>query len=254
MFTGIVSETGTLQKLRAIPGGQELTIACSFAADVHIDESIAVNGVCLTAVEFDDQTFRVQCVQETLRKTSLGALEEGMAVNLERSLTLEKAIEGHIVQGHVDTVGTIERVSQEGADLLVEISYPESFDDYIVDRGSIAVDGISLTVARTVGLGEGEDGADAGVGAGASAGSSVGDDAGMEGAEGAEGADGKGDAAGVAGEDAGENVRRPRFVVAIIPYTWDFTNLKDKKEGDLVNLEFDMFGKYIIKYMKKLQG
>ena len=214
MFTGIVSETGTLQKLRAIPGGQELTISCSFAADVHIDESIAVNGVCLTAVEFDDQTFRVQCVQETLRKTSLGALEEGMAVNLERSLTLEKAIEGHIVQGHVDTVGTIERVSQEGADLLVEISYPESFDDYIVDRGSIAVDGISLTVARTVGLGEGEDGAD-----------------------------GKGDGAW-----------RPRFVVAIIPYTWDFTNLKDKKEGDLVNLEFDMFGKYIIKYMKKLRG
>ena len=214
MFTGIVSETGTLQKLRAIPGGQELTIACSFAADVHIDESIAVNGVCLTAVEFDDQTFRVQCVQETLRKTSLGALKEGMAVNLERSLTLEKAIEGHIVQGHVDTVGTIERISQEGADLLVEISYPESFDDYIVDRGSIAVDGISLTVARTVGLGEGEDGAD-----------------------------GKGDGAW-----------RPRFVVAIIPYTWDFTNLKDKKEGDLVNLEFDMFGKYIIKYMKKLRG
>jgi Riboflavin synthase alpha chain len=117
----------------------------------------------------------------------------------------------------------------------VEISYPESFDDYIVDRGSIAVDGISLTVARTVGLGDGADGA-AGVGAGA------GD---------SEHADG---AAGVAVEGAGEDVRRPRFVVAIIPYTWDFTNLKDKKEGDLVNLEFDMFGKYIIKYMKKLRG
>ncbi len=248
MFTGIVSETGTLQKLQAIPGGQELTIACSFAADVHIDESIAVNGVCLTAVEFDDQTFRVQCVQETLRKTSLGALEEGMAVNLERSLTLEKAIEGHIVQGHVDTVGMIERISQEGADLLVEISYPESFDDYIVDRGSIAVDGISLTVARTVGLGDGAgEGADGAAGVGAGAG--VGDDAGMEGAEGAGEHAGR-SAAGV----AGENVRRPRFVVAIIPYTWDFTNLKDKKEGDPVNLEFDMFGKYIIKYMKKLQG
>lgn len=227
MFTGIVSETGILKKLQPIQGGQELTIACSFAGDVHIDESIAVNGVCLTAVDFDAQTFRVQCVQETLRKTSLGSLKEGMAVNLERSLTLEKAIEGHIVQGHVDTVGAIERVTQDGADLLVEISYPEAFDDYIVDRGSIAVDGISLTVARTIGLGEGE---------GEGAGERVG-----------VGADGTGDG-------ADEGARRPRFVVAIIPYTWDFTNLKEKQEGDLVNLEFDMFGKYIIKYMKKLRG
>lgn len=225
MFTGIVSETGTLKKLQPIQGGQELTIACSFAGDVHIDESIAVNGVCLTAVDFDAQTFRVQCVQETLRKTSLGSLKEGMAVNLERSLTLEKAIEGHIVQGHVDTVGAIERVTQDGADLLVEISYPEAFDDYIVDRGSIAVDGISLTVARTIGLGEGE-----GEGAGA------------------------GERAGVGADGADKGARRPRFVVAIIPYTWDFTNLKEKQEGDLVNLEFDMFGKYIIKYMKKLRG
>lgn len=225
MFTGIVSETGTLKKLQPIQGGQELTIACSFAGDVHIDESIAVNGVCLTAVDFDAQTFRVQCVQETLRKTSLGSLKEGMAVNLERSLTLEKAIEGHIVQGHVDTVGAIERVTQDGADLLVEISYPEAFDDYIVDRGSIAVDGISLTVARTIGLGEGE-----GAGAGA------------------------GERAGVGADGADKGTLRPRFVVAIIPYTWDFTNLKEKQEGDLVNLEFDMFGKYIIKYMKKLRG
>ena len=223
MFTGIVSETGILKKLQPIQGGQELTIACSFAGDVHIDESIAVNGVCLTAVDFDAQTFRVQCVQETLRKTSLGSLKEGMAVNLERSLTLEKAIEGHIVQGHVDTVGAIERITQDGADLLVEISYPEAFDDYIVDRGSIAVDGISLTVARTIGLGEGE-------GAGA------------------------GERAGVGADGADKGTLRPRFVVAIIPYTWDFTNLKEKQEGDLVNLEFDMFGKYIIKYMKKLRG
>ena len=236
MFTGIVSETGTLKKLQPIQGGQELTIACSFAGDVHIDESIAVNGVCLTAVDFDAQTFRVQCVQETLRKTSLGSLKEGMAVNLERSLTLEKAIEGHIVQGHVDTVGAIERVTQDGADLLVEISYPEAFDDYIVDRGSIAVDGISLTVARTIGLGEGE-----GEGAGA------GERAGV-------GADGAGERLGVGADGADKGTLRPRFVVAIIPYTWDFTNLKEKQEGDLVNLEFDMFGKYIIKYMKKLRG
>ena len=154
-------------------------------------------------------------------------------------MTMDKAIEGHIVQGHVDTVGRVERITRAGADLLVEISYPIAYEDYVVDRGSIAVDGISLTVARTKG---GKNSGDAGMNAGdlvADAGESgdVADagDAGMS--------------AGDAGVDAAGS--SPRFTVAIIPYTWDFTNLKDKKEGDSVNLEFDMFGKYIINYLKK---
>ena len=175
-------------------GGKELHIACSFSTETHIDESIAVNGVCLTVTAKDDSIFTVQCVEETLRKTSLGELSEGSEVNLERSLTLQKAIEGHIVQGHVDTTGTIEKVDQKGADILVEISFAEEFDDYIVGRGSIAIDGISMTVAR-----ESENG----------------------------------------------------FTIAVIPYTWEYTNLKNKKKGDKVNLEFDVFGKYIIKYLEK---
>lgn len=197
MFTGIVSEVGIIQRTEEMDGGKQISIECSFAADTHEDESIAVNGVCLTVVKFDEGAFTVQCVNETLRKTSLGELKTGRHVNLERSLTLEKGIEGHIVQGHVDTVGTIVQIDKKGADILVTIEYPENFTDYIVGRGSISVDGISLTVAQC---------------------------------------------------------EQNRFKVAIIPYTWDHTNLLYKSEGDSVNLEFDIFGKYIIQYLEKRSG
>jgi riboflavin synthase len=194
MFTGIVEEVGTIKKVAAMDGGKELTIEASFADDVHVDESIAVNGVCLTVVSFDDKTFHVQCVDETLRKTNLGDLNEGDPVNLERSLTLDKAVEGHMVQGHVDTTGSITKIHKEGSDLLITVQFPNEFTDYIVGRGSISIDGISLTIAR-------------------------------------------------------ENENE--CTVAIIPYTWDHTNLHSKKEGDAVNLEFDIFGKYIVKYLRK---
>lgn len=193
MFTGIVSEVGEIKSIREIEGGRELTVACSFAADAHVDESIAVNGVCLTVVSFDNESFKVQCVDETLRKTSLGDLKKNSSVNLERSLTLEKGIEGHIVQGHVDTTGKIKSINKDGADLLITVEYPDEFVDYVVGRGSIAIDGISLTVARN---------------------------------------------------------EANQFTVAIIPYTWENTNLIAKKPGDLVNLEFDIFGKYIVHYLK----
>ncbi len=196
MFTGIIEKVGTIKKVVEIDGGQELTIAATFAHEVHIDESIAVNGVCLTVVSFDEETFRVQCVDETLRKTNLGDLTEGDPVNLERSLTLDKAVEGHMVQGHVDTTGTITKIQKDGADLLITVQFPDEFSDYIVGRGSISIDGISLTVAH-------------------------------------------------------ENENE--CTVAIIPYTWDHTNLHSKKEGDSVNLEFDIFGKYIVKYLRKHQ-
>lgn len=197
MFTGIVSEVGEIIEKKKLEGGVQLSINCSFAGNTHIDESISVNGVCLTVVSFTQDSFTVQCVQETLRKTSFKAIEVGSKVNLERSLTLEKAIEGHIVQGHVDTVGTIHSIEQNEADILITIEYPEEHRDYIVGRGSIAIDGISLTVARNE-----------------------------------------------------EN----RFTVAIIPYTWDFTTLSSKKVGDLVNLEFDIFGKYIVQYLNRRES
>lgn len=194
MFTGIISEVGEVKKIEKLKGGVQLSIQCSFTADVHIDESIAVNGVCLTVVSFDEETFTVQCVEETLRKTSFKSVDVGSPVNLERSLTLNKAIEGHIVQGHVDTMGTITSIQTNDADILITVEFPAEYEDYIVGRGSISIDGISLTIARNEGN---------------------------------------------------------QFTVAIIPYTWDYTNLRSKKEGDPVNLEFDIFGKYIVQYLKK---
>src|SRR5690625_5380417 len=118
MFTGIIEETGVVQEVRPIHGGREITIAASFSGDVHIDESIAVNGVCLTVVSFNENHFKVQSVEETLRKNTTGNLKQGDKVNLERSLTHEYTIEGHIVQGHVYTVGSIKKIDQYGANLV----------------------------------------------------------------------------------------------------------------------------------------
>ncbi|MDZ7719702.1 MAG: riboflavin synthase [Balneolaceae bacterium] len=193
MFTGIIEELGTINKITEMDGAKELSIEAPFVSEVHVDESIAVNGVCLTVVSFDEKSFNVQCVNETLRKTNLGDLIKGDPVNLERSLTLEKAIEGHIVQGHVDTVGTVTKVDEKGADKLLTFTFPKEYTDYIVGRGSIAIDGISMTVARE-----------------------------------------------------SEN----SCTVAVIPYTWENTNFKIRKAGDHMNLEFDIFGKYILKYLK----
>lgn len=194
MFTGIVSEVGTITGVENMDGGKKLSIKSSFAKDCHIDESIAVNGVCLTVVSFDEKQFSVDCVEETLRKTNLGELQENSPVNLERSLTLDKAVEGHIVQGHVDTAGRIKSIEKKGADLLVTLQFPAEFSDYVVGRGSIAIDGISLTVARS---------------------------------------------------------QDNQCTIAIIPYTWEHTSLNSKKEGDSVNIEFDIFGKYIVQYLQK---
>lgn len=177
-------------------GGKELTISCSFAATCHIDESISVNGVCLTVTGFNKRTFTVQSVEETLRKTSIGELKKESPVNLERSLTLQKGIEGHLVQGHVDTTGTITDIEKEKTGWLLTIQYPEKFTNMVVGRGSITMEGISLTVARENGN---------------------------------------------------------SFIVAIIPYTWNHTNLKHKSIGDSVNLEFDVIGKYVVKYLAGLE-
>ena len=196
MFTGIIEEMGRISAVHAIPnGGQATKIAWSFAGNCHIDESISINGACHTVVAFDDHSFTVQSIEETLRKTTISELKTDMLVNLERSMTLQKGIEGHLVQGHVDTVAKIVRITPEETGWLIDIALDKEYQDMIVGRGSITVDGISLTVA--------EDLVDA-------------------------------------------------FRVAIIPYTWEHTNLATKKEGDGVNLEFDVIGKYVVKYLAKM--
>lgn len=193
MFTGIIKSIGRIENITSLDGGKEITIASDFAGEMSVDQSISINGACHTATACDEKTFTVQSVEETLRKTNIGNIQEGDPVNLERSLRLDQLLDGHIVQGHVDATGSIHNIKQEGTDWLFTIEYPKKHSNLIIGRGSIAIDGISMTVA---------------------------------------------------------NEQDNTFTVAIIPYTYEHTNFKAKKVGDTVNLEFDVLGKYVIKYLE----
>ncbi len=197
MFNGIIEELGKVTSVRDIGGGKELVVSCKLASSLEVDNSLCVNGVCQTVVRQEKDTVTVQVVEETLRKTALGDLKPGSEVNLERSLSLSQRIDGHIVQGHVDTTGKIVDVRKEGTNWLCTISYDPEWRDLVVGRGSIAIDGISLTVARETGN---------------------------------------------------------EFTVAIIPFTWEHTVIKYRKKGDRVNLEFDILGKYVLRFMQNREA
>ena len=192
MFTGIIEGLGNVTEIKSLGEASQVTYIAPFATELSVDDSVSINGVCQTVVACDASSFVTQLVEETLRKTNFGHLQVGDKVNLERSLTLQHRLDGHIVQGHVDTVAKVMQIEQEETGWLYTISIQESFQNYIVGRGSIAVNGISLTVARDLG-------------------------------------------------DA--------FVVAIIPFTYEHTNMHTLKVGDTVNLEFDILGKYVLKYL-----
>ncbi len=147
MFTGIVEELGTVERVEDQGDAVRLTIRAGLVLeDAHPGDSIAVNGCCLTVVEHDDQTWTADVMQETLDKTSLRGVAPGDTVNLERAVTADKRLGGHIVQGHVDGVGEIVRRTPSEHWQLVEISLPRELAKYLVDKGSITVDGVSLTV------------------------------------------------------------------------------------------------------------
>ena len=193
MFTGIIEDLGRISQIIKRNGGIEISVESRLAKELEVDDSISINGVCQTVISKSSEIFTVQAVEETLRKTSFGELEKADTVNLERALRLDTRIDGHIIQGHVDTTGTVTKMEKEGTNWLLTIRYPDFFKDLIVGRGSIAVDGISLTIARE------------------------------------------------------ENLE---FTLAIIPYTYEHTNLKTKNEKDSVNLEFDIIGKYVQRYLQ----
>ncbi|KPP99549.1 MAG: riboflavin synthase RibE [Bacteroidetes bacterium HLUCCA01] len=197
MFTGIIEDLGEVIEAKSVNGGMVMKFSCQFAGELSVDDSVSVNGVCQTVVACDESTFTTQLVEETLRKTSFGQRKPGDKVNLERSLTFDQRLDGHVVQGHVDTVGTVKEVLQEETGWLYTIAFPDEYADYIVGRGSIALDGISLTVARD---------------------------------------------------------ERTDFTVAIIPFTYEHTNMHTLKPGDQVNLEFDILGKYVLRYLKNREG
>jgi riboflavin synthase len=198
MFTGIIEHLGTIESLDLHGGGGHITIhAPSVAPSLTVSNSIAVNGCCLTVVSLDKKGFSADLSGETIRKTSFGAeggnLAEGMRVNLEQPLTAGKEFGGHFVLGHVDTIGHVTHLTPEGEDWWLGVEVPEDFARYIVPKGSITIDGISLTVARW---------------------------------------------------------HNRIAEVAVIPYTYEHTNLADRKPGDAVNLEGDILGKYVERYLE----
>src|SRR3954462_1960901 len=196
MFTGLIETVGEVAEVKPTPAGFRLRLATDLSPELTPSESIAVNGVCLTVVAADTGGVHMDVSPETIRVSALGSLKRGSLVNLERPMRADSRIGGHFVQGHVDATGAVEEIRQEGDCWWVTIKYPPSLAAQIVRKGSIAVDGVSLTVA---------------------------------------GVDDK------------------RFDVQIVPYTWDHTNLRFAKANDLVNLECDMLGKYVLRAMDVLK-
>ncbi|MGE5401390.1 MAG: riboflavin synthase [Ignavibacteriales bacterium] len=149
MFTGLVEEVGTVKSIKPFNGGLLLGIsALKVTGGLKLGDSININGACQTVTAFDSSSFEVTTVEETIKKTNLAKLKINDRVNLERSLTLDKRLGGHFVMGHVDTTGKILNVKKLGASYLVNVSYPREFGKYLINVGAIAVEGISLTVAR----------------------------------------------------------------------------------------------------------
>jgi riboflavin synthase len=148
MFTGIIEEIGTIEKVSPISGGISLTIrAKKIIEDIAVNDSICIEGVCLTATQVNDNLFQVDAVGATLEKTTFRNLEADTSVNLERSLKLSDRLGGHLVQGHVNGIGIISGIKKLGENYLVKVVVPEEIERYLIKEGSIAINGISLTIA-----------------------------------------------------------------------------------------------------------
>lgn len=148
MFTGLVEEMGTVRARTASAVGARLVVGCGVVREgLAIGDSVAVNGACLTVVEMGDDSFSVDCVEETLRRTSIGDREPGDTVNLERAMRVGDRLGGHIVQGHVDGTGTVRGIIPDGDGVLMSVAAPDEVLRYVVEKGSVTVDGVSLTVA-----------------------------------------------------------------------------------------------------------
>lgn len=148
MFTGIIEATGLIRHISDKDGSRRITYSAPFASELAVDDSVSINGVCQTVVRCDADSFETVVIEETLRKTNFGDSSVGDVVNLERSLRLGDRLDGHLVQGHADATGRIRSIIQEGTNWLVTVTIPEEWSAYIVGRGSISLEGISLTVAR----------------------------------------------------------------------------------------------------------
>tara|TARA_Y100000991_G_scaffold179479_1_gene141969 strand:- start:3390 stop:4004 length:615 start_codon:yes stop_codon:yes gene_type:complete len=192
MFTGIIEAQGTLVALRHEGTNVHLDVRAPFTSSLQIDQSVAHDGVCLTVVAIEGDVYTVTAIEETLAKTHLGSCEVGHVFNLERCAVVGDRIDGHLVQGHVDTTGTLASVETREGSWILTIEHPHSMEWMTVPKGSIALSGISLTVVDSA---------------------------------------------------------PGRFTVAIIPYTWEHTNLHRTPMGARMNLEFDVMGKYVARLL-----
>ena len=198
MFTGIVEETGSVLSFTRGTAAWSLRVAAKLVTiDVKLGDSIAVNGCCLTVVGHDHASLSFDLLEETVRLTSFTELKPGSLVNLERSMTPHGRMGGHFVSGHIDTLGRIEVLEPRGNDHYLKVRGPDGCGRYLIHKGSIAIDGISLTVAEVEG---------------------------------------------------------DSFAVWLIPHTMSVTNLREKRPGDGVNLEFDLLGKYVEKLVAARLG
>ncbi|MDO6759646.1 riboflavin synthase [Tamlana sp. 2_MG-2023] len=188
MFTGIIETIGTVSNLKNELDNLHITIKSQITSELKIDQSVAHNGVCLTVVNINHDEYTVTAIKETLEKTSLGALKINDRVNLERAMKLGDRLDGHIVQGHVDQTGVCTEVKEENGSWVFTFEYDSSLNNITIEKGSITVNGTSLTVV---------------------------------------------------------NSKKDCFSVAIIPYTYEHTNFNTFKKGTVVNLEFDVLGKYV---------
>ena len=192
MFTGIIEEIGSVKAISREAGNIHFTIAAKMTKELKVDQSIAHNGCCLTVVAIHDECYQVTAIQETLDKTNLNHWEIGTKVNLERCLVMNGRLDGHIVQGHVDTVATCTHFEEQNGSWKYTFQYKD--EHLTVEKGSITINGTSLTVVDS---------------------------------------------------------QEKGFSVCIIPYTFENTNFKNLKTGDIVNLEFDIIGKYVAKWMQQ---
>ncbi len=188
MFTGIIEELGKVTSLQTDKENLHITVQANFCSELKIDQSVAHNGVCLTVVSIEGNTYTVTAIKETLDKTNLMRLQEGNIVNLERGMKLGDRLDGHIVQGHVDQIATCIAIKEADGSWYFTFEYDKSLSNITIEKGSITVNGVSLTVVDS---------------------------------------------------------KIDQFSVAIIPFTYQHTNFNTFKVGTVVNLEFDVIGKYV---------
>jgi len=190
MFTGIIETTGIVKDITQENTNLHITVSSNITNELKIDQSVAHNGICLTVVAIENDCYTVTAIEETLQKTNLKELKVNEPVNLERAMKLGDRLDGHIVQGHVDQIATCTAIANKEGSWIFSFEYDASLGNLTIEKGSITIDGTSLTVV---------------------------------------------------------NSKQNKFSVAIIPYTYEHTRFKQYKKGTIVNLEFDVIGKYVKK-------